>query len=473
MSDSRPNVLWITLDSVRADHTSLHNYGRGTTPNLVQIAEKERAVSFKHGIAHSTRTPVSVPSMLTGLYPSCHQMIGTKSGNVLPPEMMTAPELLSRVGYHTIGISENGYAGAAKGLDARFDEFIKSPPSINTLISPRWGASFLKYVINARDHGPGWTIDKKAHQQSSFFTTDISKRKLRAAYQKDKPVFAYIHYNDPHHPYIPPLKYLRDIDITSDEAVNFAERMHEELYNWMANKLPLSEYEWELLRELYDATIKYTDAMVGNLFNFVQKLPGETIVVITADHGDLFGEYGLLGHHMVVHDGLVHVPLVTHGIDNVAHHNNKPTQHIDMMETLLSIAGADTTQFQGYDLRKESRKVAISQDLRGTVDDSEAENYERIRQHNPDADLSHLPESMVSAFRTTEYKLVRTDEWTQLYRLPDETTDISHEQVDVLHDLETFANDWMASTGQPFRVSPDKANLSEKTERHLRDMGYL
>lgn len=480
MNRPLPNILWITLDSIRADHTSLHGYERDTTPQLSRIAgDSGKGINFKHGIAHSTRTPVSVPSMLTGLYPSRHQMIGMKSGDVLPAEMVTSPELLSELGYHTIGVSENGYAGVAKEIDNRFDDFIKSSPSsTGDFLSYQQGLSFLKYTLKTREHGPGLTTDMSAHgAQNSFFTTDITKRKLRHASKQNSPLFAYVHYNDPHHPYIPPLayqnEYFDDIDATTDEAVAFAERMHKNLYQWIANDLPLSAKEWAMLHAMYDATIKYTDAMVGDLFNFVQEELDETIVVITADHGDLFGECGLLGHHMVLHDGLTHVPLITHGLDDVAHHADQPTQHIDVMQTLLAVVGADTTQFQGYNLREESRDVAISQDLRGTVDDNDVENYERIRQYNSDVDLSHLPESMVSAFRTTKYKLVRTDEWTRLYELPDETVDVSGEQSKTLEELDSFADDWMATEGQPFEVDPDEADLSEKTEQHLKDMGYM
>jgi uncharacterized sulfatase len=406
-------------------------------------------------------------------------MIGTKSGNVLPTEMMTAPELLSDIGYHTIGVSENGYAGVAKDLDKRFDDFVKSPASsLSDFLSYQHGLSLLKYSLQTRKHGPGLSVDMGAHRvQNSFFTTDITKRKLRDASEQDRPIFAYVHYNDPHHPYIPPLayrnEYLNGIDATANEAVAFAEQMHEDLYKWMANDLPLSEKEWEILYAMYDATIKYTDAMVGELFDFVQEQLDDTIVIITADHGDLFGEYGLLGHHMVLHDGLIHVPLVTHGLEGVVGHAEQPTQHIDVMQTLLAAVGADTTQFQGYDIRDESRNVAISQDLRGTVDDSDAENYERIRQYNSDVDLSHLPKSMVSSFRTTEHKLVRTNEWMRLYELPDETIDVSDECLDVLEELDTFADDWMTTEGQPFEVDPDEADLSEETEQHLRDMGYM
>jgi arylsulfatase A-like enzyme len=111
ISHYQPNILWITLDSVRADHTSTHDYHRDTTPELQRIANHEVGNYFQNAIAHSNKTPTSVPSMLTGMSYSRHQMIGTKRDAMLPDSIQTVPELLSPCGYQTIGISENVYAG--------------------------------------------------------------------------------------------------------------------------------------------------------------------------------------------------------------------------------------------------------------------------------------------------------------------------------------------------------------------------
>lgn len=479
MSDSKPNILWVTLDSVRADHTSLHGYQRNTTPELFQIAHSQNGNKFKHGIAHSTRTPISVPSMLTGLYPSRHRMIGSESTDRIPNSMATAPYLFSECGYRTIGISENGFAGAAKGLDERFDEFTKSSPSsLGDLFSTELGYSFVKYLFNTRTHGPGLALDKHAHgKNSSFFTTDITKRKLKQCADADEPFFCYVHYNDPHHPYIPPVsyreEYIDDIDGSSEEAISFAKRMSDERWEWMANGLPISKREWEMLFAMYDATIKYVDSCVGTLFEFVQRRFENIIVIITADHGELFGEYGLLDHHTVLHDGLIHVPLVTHGLEGVDRHTHLPTQHIDVMQTLLSLVGADTSQFQGYNIREQFRETAISQALHESVDDPEREDYDRIRQYNADIDLSHLPKSLTTCARTADFKLVRTEEWQVLFNLPNEEKDVKDEYPSVFEDLSLNLDNWLENEGAPSEQIPEEADLSENMEQHLRDMGYM
>lgn len=473
-----PSILWITLDSVRADHTSLHNYHRDTTPNLAKIGSCPGGQIFEHGIAHSTRTPISVPSMMTGLYPSRHRMIGKESTKQIPKLMDTVPEILSKRGYHTIGISENGFAGGAKGIDERFDEFVKtSPSSLRDLLSSELGISFLKYTMNTGEHGPGLTLDKHAHgKNSSFFTLDIAKRKLDSL-AADRPFFCYVHFNDPHHPYIPPLsyrdEYIDEIDVTADDAVSFSLKMSDERWRWMANSLPLSDAEWNILYAMYDSTIKYVDSCVGKLFEFVQDQFNNVLVVITADHGELFGEYGLLDHHTVLHDGLIHIPLITHGLDDVGHHTGQPTQHIDIMKTLLSLAGADTSQFQGYDLRKQTRDVAISQALHESVDDKERTNYDRIRQYNSGIDLSYLPTSLTTSARTTDFKLIHTEDCEVLYKLPDEINDVKNNFTETYDSLSAHLDRWFETDAQPSKYAPEDADLNKDMEEHLRNMGYL
>jgi uncharacterized sulfatase len=151
----------------------------------------------------------------------------------------------------------------------------------------------------------------------------------------------------------------------------------------------------------------------------------------------------------------------------------QPIQHIDIMQTLLSMAGGDISQFQGVDLRSDKRNMAICQTHRGSVADNNQENYERIKQYNDTFDDSHLPQSMLTAARTTEHKLLHTEEWTRLYRLPDETEDIKESKIQIHDDLLLQIEDWLMSEGRPVEEAPDSAEISSDVERHLEEMGYL
>lgn len=472
----QPNILWITLDSVRADHTSMHDYRRDTTPELQRIANHEVGNQFQNAIAHSNKTPTSVPSMLTGMSPSRHQMVGTKRDAMLPDSIQTVPELLSACGYQTIGISENVYAGELKKIDTRFSDFTRTSASgIQDFVSSELGISFLKYVFNTRSHGPGLTLDKHAHGNNySFFTMDVARRKLR---KTSEPFFCYIHSNEPHHPYIPPIsyqsEYIDEVEASVTEAIEFAATMSNERWRWMAGGLPISDTEWEMLYAMYDATIKYIDDCVGRFFDFVQRECGETIVIITSDHGELFGEHGLLDHHSVLDDSLIHVPLITYNLSDVSDHTDQPTQHADIMQTLLSSVGADTHQLEGYDIRDQQRSVAISQGVRSSVDDENEQNYQKILQYNSDIDLSHLPESLATSARTSDFKLVRTTERQRLYKLPDEQNDVKHQFTSVFEDLSTFLDSWTESQGELSNYTTEDRELNDEMKRHLHDMGYL
>jgi uncharacterized sulfatase len=403
-------------------------------------------------------------------------MIGANPG-MLPDSITTAPELFAEQGYQTMAISQNPYAGEAKGLAERFDDL--TDVKLSGLGDLAYFAPTLfKYAFQTSSHGPGMFASRAAHgEQCSFYINDVVKRKIRSASKSNNPFFCYAHYNDPHHPYIPPLsyknEYINEIDASIDEALTIAREMNENQYQWMAEGLPLSDTQWEMLYAMYDAVIKYTDSCVGELFDFVIDHFPNTIVIITSDHGELFGESGVLGHHMVLHDGVIRVPLVTYGLDNIEHHTKNPTQHIDIMQTLLSIANADTSHFQGYNIQNKTRTKAISQDLRGSVDDADSNNYERITRYNDEIDLSHLPQSMVTAVRTTDFKLVHTDEWSKLYMLPNETDDVSEKYPEKYNELQSFVEHWLQSEGAPLDIAAKDAELNRETEQRLKDMGYL
>ncbi|MEA5388445.1 sulfatase-like hydrolase/transferase [Haloarculaceae archaeon H-GB11] len=115
-----PNIVWITLDSLRYDRTTMSGYRRDTTPNLARLASGGR--SFSECTAHSNFTLVSAPSILTGTYPS-HHGVGMGINDRLPESVPTVAELLSAAGYHTGCISEIARVSDATGLDRGFDTF--------------------------------------------------------------------------------------------------------------------------------------------------------------------------------------------------------------------------------------------------------------------------------------------------------------------------------------------------------------
>jgi uncharacterized sulfatase len=134
------------------------------------------------------------------------------------------------------------------------------------------------------------------------------------------------------------------------------------------------------------------------------------------------------------------------------------------MKTLVAMAGGRTEQFQGVDLRHEAREYAISQ--RGPTD------FQRFLTHNENFDTSRFPASLTSAFRNTEFRYLTADDRTELYRLPDEETDVSASEPDVAAEFEAYAEEWLRTEGTPVGTA-ESGRLTDGMRRQLRDLGYV
>jgi uncharacterized sulfatase len=460
---TRPNVLWITLDSVRADHTPMGGYERDTTPNLQRIADSEAGRYFSNCFAAGIATPLSAASMLTGVFPSRH---GHKITNEsVPGELDTIPERFRDAGYATAGLSRNSYVSSGTGLDRGFDRFEWLASS--TLLDALDPTTLAKYLLNIRRHSAGMTYDTAKHatpylmnKVGTQWLTDLSD---------EQPFFAYLHYNEPHRPYYPPKPYLDrytdDLDISASEAADIAMRIHEEMGEIIAKGGDITETERRALIAMYDAEIAYTDEMIGRLFDHVRSLDmDDTVVVITADHGELFGERGLLAHRFAINDAVTRVPLVVHGLGDVDYPSDELIQHVDVMRTLAALGGTSTDGLQGIDLRESVREFAISQ--------RPAANFEPYLDHDPSFDTSRFHAGMLTSARTHDYRYERSDDDAKLFALPDETTDVSDEYPEVRDRLDDELSRWLEAEGEPITTGED-AELTGAMQKQLQDLGYL
>jgi len=298
----------------------------------------------------------------------------------------------------------------------------------------------------------------------------MAKRWLADFDACEEPYFLYLHYNEPHRPYYPPLTYLDrytdNLEISTEEAAEFSIHVHENMSKVIAEGCPFTDDEWAALKAMYDAEVAYTDACIGRLFEYVQSLDGETVFVVTADHGELFGEKGLLSHKILLHDALVNVPLIVHGFEEIDHQVDELVQHADLMETFVAQAGGDTSQLHGVDLRTETREFAISQEGESQPP------LDQFREYNPDFDASLYHEPFLTALRTKEFKYQKSAAGSELYRLPDEDTDVSEDYPDVATDLDEKLTEWLETEGQPVG-GPREGEFSDAMREQLEDLGYM
>jgi uncharacterized sulfatase len=439
-------------------------YERDTTPELERISKTTDGQWFSNCFSHNNSTRTSTASIITGTYPSHH---GVTWDKVIPPELDTVPEILSKVGYHTVGISRN--ANSSMGFNRGFDEFkwISSSRFLSAVDLP----TVIKYGLNIRRHSAGFATETAKHA-TPFIINDMAKRRVRSYAGDDEPFFMYLHYNEPHRPYYPPLSYLDEytdeIEMSTQEAAEVAMEMHQNANEIIANGSEFSEEEWEALYAMYDAEIAYTDDCVGRLFDYVNSINlDDTVFVITADHGELFGEKGMLTHKIVLHDALINVPLVTHGFSELEIETNDLLQHSDIMQTLVAMAGGDTSQFQGVDLRKDSRDFIVAQDpdIGNTLD--------KFTEYNPEFDSSRYHTPLLTCIRNEKFKYQKSEEKTDLFRLPDEENDVSNEETETVDEMEDMLNDWMNEYGYPVSEKETKSEFSDNMKQQLSDLGYI
>jgi len=456
-----PNIVWITLDSVRQDHTTMGGRDSNTTPNIQRIANMSDGVAFSSCYSHARASATSVPSILSGTYPSRH---GTyfRGASSFPEELPLAAELLDHAGYHTVGVSNNGYAGSLTGVDRGFEEFVLLGATPTEILRSAGLRNVLKFVRNIRSHSVGFSTDIHAHS-GAYLLTELAKNEIRRA---DEPLFMYVHYNEPHRAYHPPLPYLdrysEDLPMSGAEAAKISMDVHRNLIEIIANGSDLTYDEMAALKSLYDAEIAYTDERVGALYDTVQSELDNTVVVITADHGELFGEDKMLGHQYSMHNAVLHVPMVVQGLDDLS--DEGIIQHSDVICTLLAAVGAETETIQGFDLRVGGRDYAISQ--------SPHDSLKPLLEHNAEFDTSRYHSKPFSVIQDGRFKYVQRPDEPQLFCLPNEEENLLQDYPEVARSLDSQLTEWLEKEGRPVGHGKD-VHVDEATRKRLYDMGYL
>lgn len=285
------SVLLITVDTVRADHLSAYGYGVPTSPVLERLAEN--GVRFEFAFSASACTAPSTASILTGRYPSFHT-VGLLNGHYqLHHSTPTLAGVLRNQGFRTGAIVGNPVLRSEIGLDVGFESY---------------DDDLERHELNRRN----------MRERNADRIVDLAVEWLDAS--DKRPFFLWLHFQDPHGPYTPPERWRsfgdgtgrqkdQQLSVGSDNSGYQAIPMYQVFHD----ERRLTEY----LRR-YDSEIAFFDYQVGRLLAFLAKLDLErsTLIVLTADHGEAFGEDGFyFGHSHSVGLDQVRVPLVVVGPD--------------------------------------------------------------------------------------------------------------------------------------------------------------
>ncbi|MEJ7812354.1 MAG: sulfatase [Gemmatimonadaceae bacterium] len=321
-----PNILLIILDTVRSLDLSLYGYARATTPNLARFAA--RGTTFEWAISPAPWTLPAHASMFTGIEPA---ELSADWRTPLDRRQPTLAERLAARGYRTAGfVANTEYVSAESGLArgfAHYEDFRITPATV--LLT---GSALSRGVANAepvRDIiGYHDVIGRKSAAQVNG---DFLRWQQASA---GRPFFAFLNYYDAHHPYLPPAPY----------DTLYAERGAARNPN-LHNDRPVSRREAAAELDAYDGAIAYLDAQVGALLDSLdwRNVLGNTLVVITADHGEEFGEHGLLGHGNSLYLPALRVPLVIAlpGRVTAGARVAAPVTTRDLAATILALAGGE------------------------------------------------------------------------------------------------------------------------------------
>lgn len=349
---TKPNILLIVMDAVRADSLSCYGYRKRTTPHIDELAN--RGVLFENAFSASSWTPPAHASIFTGNYPSRHGVL--RPNLYLDPSNITLAEILSENGYKTIAFS-SPHITRARGFDKGFQEFYLPYIYKDVFKNIYKDIDLIRQVM--RNIFYGW--DKLA-----FYITQKIKGKIRENVKKDNPFFIYVNYKLTHNPYYTSgiFKKIKYRGLNKKKIKVLAG-----LLGWKYNnrEIEVSEEEMKMVKLFYDSGITHLDSILGGLFDFLirGKIFENTLIIILADHGDCFGEHHLMYHTASLYDELIRTPLIMTYPEKIpsAQRVKSLVSLIDVLPTILDLINIDKhrlenrlTQIDGVSLAEFKEK---------------------------------------------------------------------------------------------------------------------
>ncbi|KKF40015.1 sulfatase [Halorubrum saccharovorum] len=321
-ADELDNVILLSADSLRFDRIHASRNGEPLTPNIDELTEN--ALEFQPGIAPGPSTRDTIPSMLTGKYPSEFDEYGLPSDRTTP---LTLAEELSDRGFETAGLSHNNFTSRRYNIDRGFDFFDDvSEEARKENNRGAWRLTVRNLIEDTPLMDLAGTANNLAMEllgRSLYLRNEsaegITDRALNWMEETDDDRFLWVHYMDTHHPYLSPKRIQEKFGETysKKEIKQLSQKTRSAQDEITDEDIPKMEY-------VYDCTVRYVDEQIGRIVDQLQD-EGElesSLIVVTGDHGEGFGEFGKFGHADELWDTLVAVPLIIF-------HPNGPTKSVD------------------------------------------------------------------------------------------------------------------------------------------------
>ena len=421
--------MLITIDTLRNDHCSISGYAQHTTPRLEALARQGSRMTLAY--APSATTGPSHASIFTSLYPITHGVL--KNGANLDAKSTTLAETLRRRGYATAAVVSsfvlNAKFGYDRGFDTYDDDFVAATATI--------------HQTELEGHEVGGGFDQRA---------DVTTRKalgvLRHLARGRPPFFLFVHYFDPHNPYVPPAEW----------AARFpgADGADDDLAATIAR---------------YDAEIAFADDEVGRLLDGVRDLglDPDTLIVVASDHGEGLMQHGHMEHGVHIYEEAVRVPLLFRLPGRIAAGRvlSEPVELLDIFPTILELTGAQSTP----GLRGRSLAAAL---VAGAALDPRRPIHLYRRHYEPGHDGNIPVAGDKLGIRLGSWKYIEGEEegTRELFNLdddPGERMNLFDSSPDVAKELATSLAAWRKA----FDRNLPPGSLSPEDRERLRALGYV
>jgi len=437
-----PSAILIMVDTLRADHLSCYGYQTIGTPAIDALASD--GTRFAHAYAHASWTRPSVATILTSLYPSSHKAV--HKSDVLPDAVITLPEVLQAAGYRTIGFANNINVAPLFNFQQGFDEYWFLEPAF--FFGATESAAQLTLYNQLRLVRERY-LSRVKHVENYYQPAEVVTDRALAwlsGYHETAPFFMFLHYMDPHDPY-------------------FAHPWNGEALARVANPNPAPS-EADRYRAAYDGEIAYLDGELGRLFAELKSrgLYQDTLIVLTADHGEEFHEHGGWWHGQTLYDEQLTVPLIVKaargGPGGVV--NEAMVGSVDIAPTVIAAAGATAPDAMV------AKPLSLAADAPAPRDHAFAE--------------SDLEGNVLHAYRAEGWKLIEANPGNPRGLPGQQLFEVSRDPRE-LHDLAGSQQQQVATLAAHLAAVQSKALASavggaqtaidRATEERLRALGYM
>lgn len=446
--EEKPNVLLITIDCLRPDHLGVFGYSRETSPNIDKFANMSK--NFKMAFSHGGATEEAFPTMLTGVPPpidieQCD--IGIRRGTNIA-------KILKDSGYITAAFNSNPFLSHYWGYANDFDTFyhnLKRGVERHHTVTDGGISAYLRLATTTPPIIRGKEI------------TDRAVSWINAA---KAPFFAWLHYMDTHMPYLPPREFVNAIGVKPTNRF-YMLWLYRKMYasnkrvylTRDSNQSTLKLREVSNIVDYYDGGIRYVDSCFGLLLQSLEEQNRfrDTLVILTADHGELLGEKGMIDHGLL-YDQVIHVPLMISGTDIACEVVKNPVTHLVIGDTIkTAVFGKQSSGIQSED--------SFASFGRGMI--STAVDHNR----------------RIYSCRTQDWKYIETIDLasnqvaSELYDLasdPNENKDVSEYKKELALTFHNRVRSFVEnnSTNPGVTREPFSKREEAQLQRNLRELGY-